>query len=103
MIIDLLKYEECENKVFHIFNRNKISTQELVTCLNENGYDIHITDSNAFGKHIKDLLHDDRRELLAGLVNDLNKIMNSIKTISRYCFRCYRVLFEANWIFLAGN
>jgi amino acid adenylation domain-containing protein/thioester reductase-like protein len=71
-IIELLKYNECKNKVFHIFNHNVITAHKFISYMNDNGYNIRTADASLFKKYIEEILAAGKRNILSGLINDLN-------------------------------
>ena len=63
--------------VFHIFNTNLISFENLLSFLNNMGYNIKFTDNTSFKNIIQTLINDyNSKEKISGIIPDLDKNKN---------------------------
>ena len=63
--------------VFHLFNTNLVSFDNLLSFLNKLGYNIEFTDNANFKNRIQTLINDsNNKEKIAGIIPDLDKNKN---------------------------
>ena len=75
-IIKLIEYFNIYHNVFHIYNNNHIGIYDFIKILNKIGIEIKILNDNDFSNKIKKILNSDKKDILNGIVNDLDKNYN---------------------------
>lgn len=65
---------ESRDRVFHLYNHNKLSVKALIESLNDLSMDIEILDNQKFDDFVKEISGSSKRQKsLAGIINDLQQ------------------------------
>ena len=72
-IINIMKYFNIKHNVYHIYNNNHVTIKEFINVLEELGIKITILNDNDFSDIIREISNSDGRDVLSGIINDLNK------------------------------
>ena len=60
-----------KNRIFHLFNKNKISVKRYLNLLNNLGYEVKVLSASEFKEKINTILNDDaHKNLINNLMND---------------------------------
>ena len=104
-IVALAKNNIMDNKIYHLFNHNFVSINDIIQVLNNFGYSIDIVSEEEFQNRIINFSKSDKSKLLLGIINDLDYKNNSaisinynftVKILSNYTQK-YLHLLKCDW------
>ena len=73
-IVLITQNELKEISVFHLYDDNNITMEQLATYLSEQNYPISFVSSEAFQQKIKQILQDSsKKDILFGIINDFRQ------------------------------
>ena len=75
-ILKVVKYSNSKNIVYHIFNHNYLTINKLMEILSELGVHIKLVKYEKFKQLLKTILDSSESNILATLINDLDKDLN---------------------------
>ena len=62
--------------VLHLYNDKLVNMEDLVSVLRSNGFDLKVVDDKEFENIVQETLSSDNKEVLSGIVVDMNKSTN---------------------------
>ena len=81
-IVALSKNTILDNKIYHLYNHNFATIQDIVQLLNSFNYDIQIVSDEAFEQRIIQFSQGENAKALLGIINDLDYSNNSSISIN---------------------
>ena len=81
-IIRLAKNKIADNKIYHLYNHNFTTIENIINCLQKFNINIDIIDDNEFQNKIINLSSKNNSKALSGIINDLSLNDNSQMSIN---------------------
>ena len=75
-ILKIIKYSNPKNIIYHIFNHNYLTTENLLNILSDIGIYIKLVKHDEFKQLLKTILESSESDILNTLINDLDKDLN---------------------------
>ena len=75
-ILKIVNYTNSSNIIYHIYNHNFLSIEELLKILSTLNIDIKIVDTDSFKSTLKMILEHSNTDILNTIINDLDKDLN---------------------------
>lgn len=72
-VITIMQFFNTKHNMFHIYNNNHIEMKEFINILKKMNIVIDIVNDNTFSKKIYEISNSKNKEILKGIINDLDK------------------------------
>ena len=86
-IIKIMQYFNTRHNMFHLYDNKHVCIKRFFEILKKENIEIKIVTKEEFAKKITQVAHSNKRDILAGIINDLGK-NNELNYLSNIKIKC---------------